>query len=467
MKKWVHITLNFKYIILAIGAFCVLFYEQFSLKKELVLPQKKIQEIFLQQELKIKQAAPNVLHFFKDFGGIPPKEQCQIHLYKNDRLVKWNTNKIPVSNFSTIQFPSRGLMKLQNGWYYGEVYKEGEYTCCATFCLAQEYSYSNEFINSHQNPLFGKTKFSISLDMNRGVPIFNAAKQYCFSIISNGIPSQPTPWYILPLFLIGLVSLLYGIYKQIEQHKTGRWLFLIGLLVFRIVLYEVPLSQVFEQASFHSAELFAYNDWFPSFLDFCINSILVAFGFLSIFKSFKETKNNYFTWIQFLALYGVWMSIIYLIKMVMLHSSIPVNFNQFFDLNSHSFVFFAVIGFNFLCFQKLLFGMIEDLEQLKFKGVIVLIASVVLIFVFWLTGAPSDFSFFTLILPFIVIFVNLLFYRRKESMQQFTFQLVLLCLFSFVFVQELILKNEQKELENRAIYAKKIATERDVNLEIE
>jgi signal transduction histidine kinase len=467
MKKWVHITLNFKYIILAIGAFCVLFYEQFSLKKDLILPQKKIQEIFLQQELKIKQAAPNVLHYFKDFGGIPPKEHCQIHLYKNDRLVKWNTNKIPVSNFSTIQFPSRGLMKLQNGWYYGEVYKEGEYTCCATFCLAQEYSYSNEFINSHQNPLFGKTKFSISLDMNRGVPIFNAAKQYCFSIIANELPSEPTPWHILPLFLIGLVSLLYGIYKQIEQHKTGRWLFLIGLLVFRIVLFEVPLSQVFEQASFHSAELFAFNQWFPSFLDFCINSILIAFGFLSIFKSFKETKNNYFTWIQFLALYGVWISIIYLIKMVVLHSSIPVNFNQFFDLNSHSFVFFAVIGFNFLCFQKMLFGMIEDLEQLKLKGLVVLIASVVSIFLYWLIGAPTDFSYFTLILPFIVIFVNLLFYRRKESMQQFSFQLVLLCLFSFVFVQELIVKNEQKELENRAIYAKKIATERDVNLEIE
>jgi two-component system nitrogen regulation sensor histidine kinase NtrY len=467
MKKWVRITLNFKYIILAISAFCVLFYEQFSLKKELILPQKKIQEIFLQQELKIKQAAPSVLHYFKDFGAIPPNENCQIHLYKNDRLVKWNTNKIPVSNFSTIQFPSSGLMKLQNGWYYGEVYKEGEYTCCASFCLAQEYSYSNEFINSHPNPLFGKTKFSVSLDMNRGVPIFNAAKQYCFSIIANELPSEPTPWYILPLFLIGLVSLLYGIYKYIEHHKTGRWLFLIGLIVFRSVLFEVHLNQLFEQASFHSAELFAYNEWFPSFLDFCINSIFIAFGFLSIFKSFKETENSYFTWIQYLAIYGVWMNIIYLIKMVVLHSSIPVNFNQFFDLNSQSFVFFAIIGFNFLCYQKMLFGMIEKLEGFQLKGTIVLIASVVLIFVYWIIGGPTDFSYFTLILPFIVIFVNLLFYRRKESMQQFSFQLVLLCLFSFVFVQELIEKNEQKELENRSIYAKKIATERDVNLEIE
>jgi len=32
-------------------------------------------------------------------------------------------------------------------------------------------------------------------------------------------------------------------------------------------------------------------------------------------------------------------------------------------------------------------------------------------------------------------------------------------------VHELIQKNEQKDIENRAIYAKKIATERDVNLD--
>ena len=111
--------------------------------------------------------------------------------------------------------------------------------------------------------------------------------------------------------------------------------------------------------------------------------------------------------------------------------------------------------------------MVEGLDQQKFKGLFVLTGSVVLVFVYWIFGGPSDFSYFTLILPFIAMFVNLLFFRRKESMQQFSFQLLLLCLFSFVFVHELIVKNEKKDLENRAIYAKKIATERDVNLEIE
>ena len=467
MNKWVHITLNIKYFLLAIGSFGVLLFQQFNLEEEQKLPYKKIQELFLQQEQKIKHVAPNTLHYYKRNGSISEEEKCQIHIYQRDRLIKWNTNKVPVSNFSSIQFPGRGLIQLQNGWYYGELFKEGDYTCCATFCIVQEYPYSNEFIESHPNPIFGRAKFGISLDISHGFPIYNANKHFCFSIIPGDHPSESTPWFILPLFLVGLISLLYGIFKQIESSKIGRWCLVSGLLVTRIILFEVPLEQLFEEASFHSAELFAYNEWFPSFLDFCINSIFISFGFLTIFKSFKATKNSFFIWIQFVAIYGVWLSIIYLIKMVVLHSSIPVNFNQFFALNTDSFVFFGVIGLCFLSFQKIIFGMAESLFEQKASNTLVLIGSIVLLIVYRTVAGLNDFSYFTLVIPFVILFVNLLFYRRKDTIQQFSFQLVLLCLFSLVFVHELIGKNEQKDLENRAIYAKKIATERDVNLELE
>ena len=111
--------------------------------------------------------------------------------------------------------------------------------------------------------------------------------------------------------------------------------------------------------------------------------------------------------------------------------------------------------------------MVESLYEQKISNTLLLIGSIVLIFVFWIVAGTSDFSYFTMLIPFVILFVNLLFFRRKESIQQFSLQLVLLCLFSLVFVHELIGKNEQKDVENRAVYAKKIATERDVNLELE
>ena len=121
MRKWVNITLKFKYFILAISAFSWLLYWQVSLEKEGRVPVKKIQELFLQQEQKIKRIAPSALHYFKRHGSIPVNEACQVHIYKQDRLIKWNTNKVPISNFSSIQFPSRGLIQLQNGWYFNPV----------------------------------------------------------------------------------------------------------------------------------------------------------------------------------------------------------------------------------------------------------------------------------------------------------------------------------------------------------
>ena len=81
--------------------------------------------------------------------------------------------------------------------------------------------------------------------------------------------------------------------------------------------------------------------------------------------------------------------------------------------------------------------------------------------------APIGINVFVLLTPGAILLINHFFYKRKESLQQFSFQLLLLCLFSLVFVRELISNQQQKELENRAIYAKKLATERDVNLEIE
>ena len=80
MKKWVDIALKFKYFILAISAFSWLLFEHASLEKEGRIPEKKIQELFLQQEQKIKRTAPSALHYFKRNGSIRGNEACQIHI---------------------------------------------------------------------------------------------------------------------------------------------------------------------------------------------------------------------------------------------------------------------------------------------------------------------------------------------------------------------------------------------------
>lgn len=461
-----HISMKYKYFLLAFLSFSCFVFLQITQVNHRIVSIETFRTVFQQQEKNLRKSAESALETYVKRGEIPANERLNIHIYRQDRLIRWNTNQLPISNFTSIQFPCNGIFKLQNGWYYGAIVKKGKYSCSASFSILSEYPYSNAYIRSKPNPIFGNIPFRISLDVNQGFPIYNHDNRYCFSIVPVKDPQGENNWTILPLMLIGFVSLLYACYEFVEKRKRGRWVFLLALLSIRILLFDVPLDVIFPQASFLDANLFAFNEWFPRFFDFCINCILVAFGLITLFKSWKENQHSISKWIQFFGVFCAWWIIVSLINMLLLHSTIPLNFSHFFDLNSLSFVFFSLIGLLFLSFQKILFGMVQSFETHKKQFLIALFFTSAVI-IYWSFRDPAAFSLVTCLFPVIVILIHLLFGTRKTSLQQFSFQLVLLCFFSFIFVHELIQKNEQKDLENRAIYTKSLATERDVNLELE
>ena len=466
MRKWVHISMKYKYFLLAILSFSCFIVLQLNQVNNRLISIDKFQTVFQQKEKQLRKSAALALKMYLIKGEVPTNEHLNIHIYRNDRLMRWNTNQVPVSNYTTFQFPCNGICKLQNGWYYGTIVKKGTYSCSASFSILSEYTYSNAYIHSTPNPIFGNHSFRISLDSDQGFPIYNHAKRYCFSIVPLKNPQEENNWAILPFLLIGLVSLLYACYEIVKKRTSGRWIFLWTMVCVRLLLFEVPLDIAFPQASFLDANLFAFNEWFPRFFDFCINSILIAFGLITLFKSLKENLHPISKWIQFVGVLGAWWIIVSLINMLLLHSTIPLNFSHFFDLNSLSFVFFGLIGLLFISFQKILFGMVQAFEKQKKQLLFALFFSTILL-IYWDFKNPLTFSIVTWLFPTIVCFIHLMFGSDRTKLQQFSFHLLLLSLFSFIFVHELIQKNEQKDLENRAIYAKNLATERDVNLELE
>ena len=46
-----------------------------------------------------------------------------LHIYRNDSLLFWNTNQLPVSRFSDFHYPTEGIFHLQNGWYFAKILK--------------------------------------------------------------------------------------------------------------------------------------------------------------------------------------------------------------------------------------------------------------------------------------------------------------------------------------------------------
>lgn len=467
LGTWVQISLKNKYFILAFLSISLFVFLQINQVNEGSVSIKDVQSNFIRQERNLKKSAVSALHNYVTKGNLPTNKRCNIHLYQKDKLIKWNTNQVPISNFTTIQFPCKGIFKLQNGWYYGTVIKKGFYTCAASFSIINEYSYSNEFISPKPNPLFGSIPFHITLDQSQGFPIYNAANHYCFSILPMTDPQHGNNWVLLPLLLIAFISFLYACYERLKFERRGRWLFVFGLVFVRLLLFELPLESLFQQANFMDANLFAFNEWFPCFFDYCLNTVFIAFGFIMLFKSIKENKHPLSKWVLFIGIFGVWWIILSLIHMLLLHSTIPLNFSHFFDLNGLSFVFFTLIGLLFLSFQKMIFGMIEAFQESLKNLLFGLLISFISLILIWMLQKDSEFTLLSYLFPLVVICIHLIFTSRKNSLQQFSFQLLLLCSFSFVFVHVLIQSNEQKDSEIRAVYAKNLATERDVNLELE
>jgi hypothetical protein len=71
-----------------------------------------------------------------------------LHVYRNDSLLYWNTNQLPILRFADIRFPSSGILDLQNGWYCAKTIQVGDYVVCGSFLIKQDYSYQNsELIN--------------------------------------------------------------------------------------------------------------------------------------------------------------------------------------------------------------------------------------------------------------------------------------------------------------------------------
>ena len=109
-----------------------------------------------------------------------------IHIYKNknDSLIYWNNNHVPVSSFADIPFRKDGFFKLQNGWYYSKTKQVSNTIICCSFLIKNEYPYENEdLINSFSNSFYNLKHVDISIDEDLPNKVFNKNKEYLFSIV--------------------------------------------------------------------------------------------------------------------------------------------------------------------------------------------------------------------------------------------------------------------------------------------
>jgi len=411
--------------------------------------QRKIIELDRNLHNKAKQLLIQKPDFYR-----PAKTPFFVHFYIDDSLVYWNTNKIPVSKYTSLQFPSDGINRLQNGWYLSAICENESKKVVVSYELRNEYVHENRFLENRSNKSLSQTSFTISLNPNDGFQIKSSKGKYLFSGISPPKTQKENPW-ILVFLVSGVVFLFFGFYERFKHNNTQTIGFLFFIVVLRLLLFYIDYQTVFQNQSFISAELFGFNQLFPTYFDFCLNLIFGSACFLLIGKLVKNLKIGPYLLI-------IWffigcLLIIEAVKMILSYSSIPLNLLNLFDLNVLSYLSLFVIGIGFFVIYRVFEWVFYNGDKSIFY--IYLIVSVAFAFVVF-----EKSTFISSTFPIIVFFVYHFSIRSINSI--ISKSILLLIIFSIVLVAEINKHQNLKEQENRILYANQIAAEQDINLEL-
>jgi len=468
MSSGFQILEKYKYFLLSILIFCSsLLILEFD--KQPTFNQNKFQTSFLKKEKEQLLVCQKLLDNNQIEKLNIENTKFFIYKYLDDSLVYWNSNQLPISKFASIQFPENGILHLQNGWYYSKIVQVDKTIYCVVFELKKEYSYENQFLVNQVNSDLSACEFTISLEEDVGFPILNSKRKYIFSVVPSleNKHKQSSPFTIV-LLVISFLIFVYACYKFSKNSIVRNVVFLISVIALRLLLFTVSFGSIFGNADFLSADLFAYNKWFPSFLDLCINIILLSFFVLSLLNLIYKLKIKSIVWFQIPLLFVLWWLILKTIHLVIVNSTIPLDLENLFQLNEFSFLILLSFGILFSVYQKLFFWLVRSIHdsQINISLFTSLFFLFGIIFAIYRISLNDEFII-PLILPILLFFANLFFYRKENFGQKLSFQLLILGLFSTSFVSDLSQNNNRKDKETRMLFGNQLAVEQDINLELE
>ncbi|MCO5261058.1 MAG: HAMP domain-containing histidine kinase [Crocinitomicaceae bacterium] len=461
----------------AIGLFILLYAHLFSSNYYPQLSKVKTSFNALENELTTYQKSiESQLQKSKQLDSLTTKEPFFLHIYKNDTLVYWNTNKLPVSKFADLQYPSSGLLRLQNGWYYAQTNTINEYTYAVSFLIKNEYSYQNEYLkNEFSDNLKTNFNASISLDESSGFPIYNQKKQYLFSITVNDYQTINEVDAII-LFSLLIIILTLTLFKTtqftIKTTSKWSWVYPFALLGIRYLSIHFAWLSFLKNSEIYSASLYGTNALFPNFTEYCINILVLLIISYFCYGKLKTKQFNLSTLLVFIVLiipYIVWICNLFFFQGLIENSSIPLHIEELFKINSYSIIAIlsiAVIGFIYFITSKTIIRLLKN-QSFPFKKLI-LFNSIIgiayfLIEVFYLSKETP----YTALLPFVfLLFVTLLEYKEIKQ-KHLVLGMSMLAIYAFASAIIINDFSQKKGKSERELYASQLMVEKDIITELE
>ena len=404
------------------------------------------------------------------------RDDINVHIYRNDSLIFWNTNQLPIIRFADIHFPTTGILHLQNGWYFAKMAEVNHQVICASFLVKQDYSYENkELINEFPENLQIPFSTYITFEQENGYPIYSKDKKYLFSVHANEyqIANSQESTTLMVLLLTALSFWLVTLFRfNTSLSKKMSWVVPIALVLIRIISIKLIWFGFMHDTEAFQPSLYGTNEWFPNFFEYLINCLIISYCLFFLSKKLNEliaSKSSKIISILLLILtIPFWIFLLYLNKGLIENSSIPLVIEKLFSLNFYSVFALMSIGFLYYVFHKLL----TSIFQLCYKNSISLSFVILLSFSLGILSYLFQFiygqdlifaSFFPLLITLLILFSV---YWGRPS-YKIGFGISFLFLYSLLVAINLGKFNSRKERSERELYANQLATEKDIVTEVE
>jgi two-component system, NtrC family, nitrogen regulation sensor histidine kinase NtrY len=395
-------------------------------------------------------------------------------LFRNDSLLNWTTNSIPIPNGSE-SVEASGALLLQNGWYYFVNESKGPYTAVGCFLIKHEFPYENE---SLQNGFHAAFDFPFDVELST-IPdefaVHDSQGNFAFSFtnFSSNPVAESTQLLLVGIIILAfLLLLIWVVNRLIQTHPVYFYFFALGLLFLRWMSLKNDWADFFAGYALFNPQLFGSSVLFPTLGDLLINVTLIWLLVLGVRNYFDTVKSRLFPrWLGWLALclfFLVSIAVSRLLFTVVADSDIPLTLHRLLELNIYSYVVLVILGLvllaYFVCARILIKLVILTKLPLTTLGVVwFLCGTAYFLLEMWLDQPVFVSLFFPLVISAIIYWIE----TRRDDKYNFTQAVLLLLVFAGTTSLHLDTSLWLKEQQSREVYAKKLISDKDLNTEVE
>lgn len=466
----------------------------FNREDSLLQSAKRIQRVFREKEPSLRKDL-NVLSNaianrngglrkydnFTDFEHDLKKDGFVLLAFRNDSLVFWSDNSFIVPDLKSFDDSHGKVKKFENGWYYIQKQQQDTVDLYALLVIKKVYPYQNKFLKNHFDKEFDiPAEFELSLEQDKGVPIFDKDENYLFSLQHSDYGySAPKAqnrigifYGIFILLLLILISVQILEIKNVKIGLSALFIWGISLLCFRYLMIQHSFPAVFSNLEIFSPILFARSFFFPSLGDFLLNVLflyLFIYTYTSygckyyILKGLSKTGAGVLIILYLLLYWVLFYSVNGLVSSLVLDSSFSLQMFVFQDYGIYVFVGFFILLLLMYSIGHFAY-LIAHLSRSRWpisKYLIFVFAVSVPAILYILLSSYETKDYLFLILPLIVLlFVGFAGYKAERG-SYYSLMIVLLLFVALAVTGRINVLSEKKEAQDRMVAAMNLSTEYD------